>query len=92
MINSANPMLNLLNQSQGGLLQLNNINKIKSMMNILKNSNNPYALLQQFIQQNPRAQQVMNYINQNGGDPKQAFYKMAQEKGLNPDEILKQLN
>ena len=85
-------MLNLLNQSQGGLLQLNNINKIKSMMNILKNSNNPYALLQQFIQQNPRAQQVMNYINQNGGDPKQAFYKMAQEKGLNPDEILKQLN
>lgn len=61
-------------------------------MNILKNSNNPYALLQQFIQQNPRAQQVMNYINQNGGDPKQAFYKMAQEKGLNPDEILKQLN
>ena len=92
MTNSANPMLNLLNQSQGGLLQLNNINKIKSMMNILKNSNNPYALLQQFIQQNPRAQQVMNYINQNGGDPKQAFYKMAQEKGLNPDEILKQLN
>ena len=56
MTNSANPMLNLLNQSQGGLLQLNNINKIKSMMNILKNSNNPYALLQQFIQQNPRAQ------------------------------------
>jgi hypothetical protein len=33
----------------------------------------------------------MNYINQNGGDPKQAFYAMAREKGVNPDEILNML-
>ena len=91
MIKSVNPMLNLLNQSQGGLSQLKNLNKLKDMMNILKNSDNPYALLQAFINQNPKMQQVMNYINQNGGDPRSAFYKMAKEKGVDPNEILKQL-
>jgi hypothetical protein len=40
---------------------------------------------------NPQYQQVMNYIQQNGGDPQAAFYKMAQERGVNPDDILSQL-
>jgi hypothetical protein len=40
---------------------------------------------------NPTYSRVMNYIQQNGGDPKAAFYKMAQERGVNPDDILSQL-
>lgn len=85
-------MLNLLNQSPGGLSQLKNLSKIKDMMNILKSSDNPYALLQAFFNQNPKMQQVISYINQNGGNPEAAFYKMAQEKGIDPNEILKYLN
>ena len=58
---------------------------------MLKMANNPQAMLQAMIQRNPQLRNVMNYINQHGGDPQQAFYDMAKEKGINPDEILKML-
>lgn len=44
---------------------------------------------QMMIQQMPQYQQVMDYVNQNGGDAKSAFYKMAKEMGVDPDEFLK---
>lgn len=54
-------------------------------MNMLRGSGNPQMMLEQMMQNNPQMKDVMNYINQNGGDPKQAFYKMAQEKGIDPN-------
>lgn len=48
--------------------------------------------LQRLIQNNPALKQAIEYVNQNGGDPKEAFYKLAQEKGVDPNEILKQVN
>lgn len=33
----------------------------------------------------------MDLINQSGGDPKAAFYKLAQEKGIDPQQILDML-
>lgn len=38
---------------------------------------------------NPRLQQVQNYVNQHGGDPKTAFYNACQERGVNPNDILR---
>ena len=73
------------------ILQRMNINQIKQMINMFKGVNNPQALLQSMIAKNPQLQSVMNYINQNGGNPKDAFYKMAQEKGIDPEEILQML-
>lgn len=61
------------------------------MMNMVKSAGNPQMMLQQMISQNPQMKQVMDLVNQNGGDPKAAFYKMAEEKGINPDEILNML-
>jgi hemoglobin-like flavoprotein len=61
------------------------------MMNILKAARNPQVMLQQMMQNNPQIKNIIDYINQNGGDPKQAFYAMAREKGVNPDEILNML-
>ena len=61
------------------------------MMNLLKSANNPQMLLQQMMQNNPQIKMVMDYINKNGGNPKQAFYNMAKQKGINPDEVLKML-
>ena len=49
-------------------------------------------MLQQMITQNPQIQQIMNYINANDGNAKDAFYKMANEKGVNPQEIIKELS
>ena len=41
---------------------------------------------------NPQMQQVMQVIQQNGGNAQQAFYNLAQQKGVDPNVILQQLN
>lgn len=84
-----NPMLALLNQSSGLSASARNLNNVKNLVNMVKNSRNPQAMLQQLINQNPQVQNVMKYVNDNGGDPKAAFYKMAEEKGVDPNEVLK---
>lgn len=48
-------------------------------------------MFNQMIGQNPQIKQVVDYVNANGGDPQKAFYKLAEEKGVNPDDILNQL-
>ena len=45
-------------------------------------------MLQQMTAQNPQLKQAVDYVNANGGDAKTACYKLAKEKGINPDEIL----
>ena len=42
-------------------------------------------------QSDDRMKQVMDVINQNGGDAKTAFYNMAKQKGVNPDDIINQV-
>lgn len=59
---------------------------------MLKSAGNPKMLLNQMVGQHPQLKQVMQYVNENGGDAKQAFYKLAEERGVNPEDILKQLN
>ena len=44
------------------------------------------------IQNNPHLKEAIDYINANGGDPKEAFYKLAEEKGVDPQEFLNSLN
>ena len=47
--------------------------------------------MQSMLMNNPNYKFVMDYVNQNGGDPKSAFYKMAKEKGVDPNQILSML-
>lgn len=75
-----NPMLQMLNQSRSSA---NN-----NMISLLKNSPNPQALLNNLLAQNP---QVTGLINQYGGNPKTAFYALAQQKGIDPNSILDML-
>lgn len=82
-----NPMLQSLNQSK--LAQ--NLTPIKNMMQMIKSSGNPQMMFQQMLSQNEQIQQVMQYINNNGGNAEKAFYKLAAEKGINPNEILQML-
>lgn len=78
-----NPMLQNLNQSR--------LMPIKNMLNTVRSAGNPQMMLNQMIGQNPQIRQVMEYVNNNGGDPKAAFYRLAQEQGIDPDEVLKHL-
>ena len=64
---------------------------IKGMMKMMRSANNPQALMQSMMNKNPQMKQAMDLIQQNGGDAKTAFYNLAKQKGVNPDDILNQL-
>lgn len=46
---------------------------------------NPQAFVQNMINQNPQVKQI---LDQNGGDAKTAFYKLAEQKGIDPNQII----
>ena len=62
--------------------------QVKNVIDSFKNLQNPQAAMQQLIsQKNPQMMQAIKYVQENGGDPKAAFEKLAAEKGINPAEI-----
>lgn len=66
-------------------------NNIFGMINQIKSAANPQQAAEQMLLNNPNFQEIMNYINQNGGDAKTAFYNLAAQKGVDPNKILNQL-
>jgi hypothetical protein len=42
--------------------------------------------------QNPRLQEAINLVMQNGGNAEQVFYQLAKQKGVNPQQILNMIN
>ena len=64
---------------------------VTQILNFYKTALNPQDALSRMMNNNPMMKQAMDYINANGGDAKSAFYKMAQERGVDPEEILSQL-
>lgn len=58
---------------------------------MVNGSQNPQLLLNQMMTNNPQMKQVMDIIKQAGGDPKKAFYSLAEQKGVDPDEIINML-
>lgn len=51
----------------------------------------PQAALSQMAQTDKRMQQVSDFVNQNGGDAKAAFYQLARQKGVDPDAFIQQM-
>ena len=64
---------------------------IKNMVNMIRGAQNPQAMMNQLLNNNPNTRQVMDLINAAGGDPQKAFYQLAEQKGINPEEILNML-
>jgi hypothetical protein len=81
-----NPMFKQLNKTNPGM------QGIKNLYNTLCSAGNPHMMLNQMMAQNPQIKQAMDYVNANGGDARAAFYKLCQEKGVDPSEILNHLN
>ena len=65
--------------------------QIKQMMGMLRNAQNPTAMLNQMVMSNPQLKQVMDIVQQHGGDSMKAFYAVAKQKGVDPNEILDML-
>lgn len=80
----------IFNSPFGNQIQ-NNSNPWVNMINQVKSSSDPNATMQTILQANPQFQGVVNYINQNGGNAKAAFYNLAAQKGVDPNTILSQL-
>ena len=75
-----NSLYQQMNQQQLGT----NIGAIKQMMNSVRYASNPQAMLQQMPQYN----QIMQIIQDNGGDAQKAFYAMADKMGIDGNEII----
>ena len=65
--------------------------QIKQMMQMVRSSGNPQAMLNQMMQTNPQMKQVMDAVRAAGNDPKRAFFTLAEQRGVNPQDILDQL-
>lgn len=66
----------------------NSLAQIKQMMNTFNTASNPQSVMQNMINNNPQMKQVMDFVRQSGGDPKQAFYKLAEQRGVDPNEVI----
>lgn len=62
--------------------------KIKQMMTMVSGAQDQNGMIRQLMANNPQMQQVMDMINSAGGDPRRAFYELAQQRGVDPQEIL----
>ena len=67
------------------------LTQIKQMMQMVRGAGNPNAMLQAMLSRNPQYAQAMQLIQQSGGDAQAAFYKLAEQKGVDPNEILSAL-
>lgn len=76
------------NRGTGTITGSNQPNNMMSVVNMIRAAKNPNIMLQQLASQNPNVANAMNLINQNGGDPKRAFYSEAQRLGIDPNQIL----
>lgn len=65
--------------------------QIKQMMNAVRMAQNPHAMLNQMMANNPNFRQAMDIVNQHGGDVNKAFTTTAEQMGIDPNEIINML-
>lgn len=70
-------------------IQFNNIEQIKGLYNMMQQAQNPQAFLQQVASQNPQFAEIMQMCNSR--NPKDLFYMMCKQRGIDPNTILNQL-
>lgn len=68
-----------------------NMQQVKNIYSMLRNSNNPNFLLNQMVQQNPQLAQTINLVKANG-NYEQVFKNMCKERGIDPQEFIRQMN
>lgn len=69
---------------------MGNLQQIKQLMQMVKSSKNPQAILQTIGSQNPQFQQAINLIRA-GNNPRDLFYALAKQKGVDPNIIIQAL-
>ena len=62
--------------------------KIKQMMGMVRAAKDPQQAINMLAMNNPQVKQVMDIVEQYGGDSMKAFKDMAKQCGVDPEEIL----
>ena len=64
----------------------------KKALQMLQSANNPNAMLQQMLQNNPRYGEVQQLLNAFNGNADTAIDYVCRQKGINKEEFLNMLN
>jgi len=73
------------------MLNPQTIQQVKGIMNQIKMAQNPQLALNQMLMSNPQLNSVMELVKSSGGNLQQTFYALAKQKGIDPQEVLNQL-
>ena len=79
-----NPILDLLGKRQ----QPPQSNSLVELYKTMQSMSNPKDALATLMQKNPMVQQAVQLINESNKSPKELFYSMAQQRGVDPEQIL----
>ena len=80
-------MLGAVNQGRLGSLS-GQLQPIRQMMQMVRSAGNPQAMIGQLMQSNPAVAQAMRLVQDSGGDARTAFYRLAEQSGIDPEQIL----
>lgn len=64
--------------------------QLQNIYKMLTQSQNPMQLFRQMAVRNPQMQPIVNMLN-GGYSPQQVFNSLCQQRGVNPEEFLKQI-
>ena len=67
---------------------------LDGLMQFLNGGGDPQKLVEQILQQNPQARQLMQQIKNtaNGRSPKEMALQLAKQKGIDPDQLIQMVN
>ena len=77
------PTQSQLNQQQ--------LQQIKNLMSMVQMSSDPQTALLNIINQNPNLRNIVMLAKSNGSNLEQVFYALAQQRGVNPNDVLNAL-
>ena len=83
-------MMNPLNNNMKMISQNPNMAQYKQMYQMFKNAGNPIQMFTNMAQNNPQLKPILQAIN-SGTSPQQIFNSMCQQKGIDPNEFIKNI-
>ena len=66
-------------------------NPIVQLFKMAQKSNNPQQFITELAKNNSKTKQMLELIDSSGKSPKDLFYQMAKQKGVDPNQILNML-
>lgn len=67
-----------------------NMAQFRSLYQVMSKCNDPKQMFEFLAKTNPKYQPIVDMLN-NGMSPEQMFYSLCQQRGVNPQEFLKNI-